>query len=121
MSPCFFLAGLLTAGRCFHNNIGKMCGPYTEGNGLSTTNITLLSLSLANTRIPMLASLLMPHHCSSCESMSHGLHIVAKHYQATNYQKLCFYLQCEQNYETMKYTTNFYNYQSIYSIKTMQS
>ena len=76
--------------------LAMMCGPCTDGKGLSATNMTLLSLPLVNMGILSLALLLLSHHCSSCESVSHGLHIVAKCYEATNYQKLCFYLLYEQ-------------------------
>ena len=79
-------------------SLAMMHGPFVDGKGLSATKMTLASLSLANMGIPLLASLLLSHHCSFCESVSPGLHIVAKCYEATNYQKLCFYLQCELNY-----------------------
>ena len=52
-------------------------GPCMDGEGLSTTNMTLSLLSLANTGIPSLASLQLSL-CSHCESVSHNLHIVAK-------------------------------------------
>ena len=58
-----------------------MPGSCTDGKDLSTTNMTLSSLSLANRGIPSLASLYLSH-CASCESMSHG---VAKCYEVTNY------------------------------------
>ena len=61
-----------------------MPGPYMDGKDLSATIMTHLSLSLANMGFPSLASLLLSHQCSSCESVSHGLHIVAKGYKATN-------------------------------------
>ena len=64
-----------------------MPGPCTDGEGLSTTNMTLSSLSLANTGIPSLATLKL-FHCSLCESVSHSLHILANFYEATNYQTL---------------------------------
>ena len=77
-------------GRAWVVALATMWGWCMDGKGFSITNPKLSSLSLANTGIPSLASMLLSHYCSSCESMSHGLHIVAKGYKATNYQKLCF-------------------------------
>ena len=61
--------------------------PTTQGccinsKGFLATNIMLSSLSLANTGIPSLA--LLSHCCSSSDSVSHSLHMVAKGYKATN-------------------------------------
>ena len=53
-----------------------------SGKGFSAANIMLSSLSLANTGIPLLA--LLSHCCSSSDSMSHGLHMVANIYKETN-------------------------------------
>ena len=53
--------------------------PYMVDAGFSTTNMTLSSLSPAKMGI---LSLLLSH-CSSCDSLPHGLHIVAKHYEGT--------------------------------------
>ena len=71
------LPELEKVGRAWVAALVMMPGPCTDGEGLSTTNVTLSSLSLANTEIPSLASLWLFHH-SSCEYVSHGLHIVAK-------------------------------------------
>ena len=59
--------------------------PTTQGHSISGSkgflamNITLSSLSLANTGTPLLA--LLSHCCSSSDSMSHSLHMVANGYK----------------------------------------
>ena len=57
-------------------------GHSIDGEGFLAMNIMLSSLSLANTGIPSLT--LLSHCCSSSDSMSHGLHMVANGYKATN-------------------------------------
>ena len=79
------LAGPEKVGKAWVAALVMMHGYCMDGKGLATTNMTLSSLSLANMGIHSLASLLMSHHCSSCESMAHSLHMVAKCYEATNY------------------------------------
>ena len=61
--------------------------PTTQGccinsEGFLAMNIMLSSVLLANTGIPSLA--LLSHYCFSSDSMSHGLHMVANGYKATN-------------------------------------
>ena len=56
-------------------------GHKIEGEGCSVTNITLSSLSLANTAI--LSLTLLSNCCSSSVSVSHSLHIVVNGYEAT--------------------------------------
>ena len=79
------LAEIEKVGRAWVAALAMMSGCSMDGEGLLATNMTFSSLSLANTGIPSLASLLLSHGCSSCESVSHGVHVVAKGYQATNY------------------------------------
>ena len=57
-------------------------GHSIGGKGFLARNIMLSSLSLANTGIPSLA--LLSHYCSSSNSVSHGLQMVANGYKATN-------------------------------------
>ena len=59
-------------------------------------------------------SIIAADPCSSCDSMFNGFHIVSKCYEATNYVKLCIYLQCELNY-VLHYSTKS-NYWCIYSV-----
>ena len=67
-------------------NVGKawlalaiIPGPCTNGDGFSTVKMTLSSLSLANTGIPSLDSLLLYQHCCTCsESVYHSIYIVPK-------------------------------------------
>ena len=54
----------------------------SSGEGFLAMNIMLSSLLLANTGILLLA--LLSHCCSPSDSMSHGLHMVANGYKATN-------------------------------------
>ena len=64
-------------GRPWVEALTMIPGSCMHGKSLSTANMKLLLLSLANTGIPSLASLQLSHHCS-CEFVSHSLHIVAK-------------------------------------------
>ena len=65
-------------------------GHKIDGEGFLPTNIMLSSLSLTNTRISSLT--LWSHCCSSSDSVSHGLHIVANGYEATKTKLLTTYL-----------------------------
>ena len=56
------LPELEKVGRAMVAALAIMCGPCMDGEGLSATNMTLSSLSLANMGIPSLASLLLSHH-----------------------------------------------------------
>ena len=54
-------------------------GPCMDGGGFFTRKMTLSSTSLANTGNPLLDSFsLYQCSCTCCESVSHGLHIVAE-------------------------------------------
>ena len=64
-------------GRAWVAALAIIPGHCMDDKGLSTTNMTLQALSLAKTGNSSMASLLLSHHCSSCESVSHSLHIVA--------------------------------------------
>ena len=56
-----------------------MHGPCMDGDGFVTTKMTFSSLSLANAGILSLDSMTRYQcSCSCCESVSNGLHIVAK-------------------------------------------
>ena len=57
-------------------------GHSIGGEGFLAMNIMLSPLLLANTRIPSLA--LLSHYCSSSDSVSHSLHMVADGYKTTN-------------------------------------
>ena len=61
------LAELEKLDRVWVASLVMMHGSCVNGEGLSTTNRMLSSLLLANMGIPSLASLLLSHHCSSCE------------------------------------------------------
>ena len=76
------LAELEKVGRAHMLALPTTWGGCIDGKGFLATNIMLSSLSLANTGIPSLA--LLSHCCSSSDSMSHGLHMVANSYKATN-------------------------------------
>ena len=65
-------------------------GHKIDGEGFSPTNIMLSSLSFTNTGISSLA--LLSNCCSSSDSVSHSLNIVANGYEAATTKLLTTYV-----------------------------